>query len=199
MMSRMRGWAKVLLWVAILLACAGVGARLAYLFPEWAIRDAPQSDPSVIPSPSPTKPEIVRWSLTVSSRTTHTYRVGGSCTGDWGMRGAIRATESGRIRGRGLARLQLGARCDFPSAQVQVRRVVVQIVGRREGDELALRFREIRRRPVGSQDLGGFLETLPTLGFSIPERAGAQASMRTEIENSDGEIFSAFTRIRLRG
>jgi hypothetical protein len=194
----MRGWTKALLWAGILLACAGVGAGLAYFFPEWAIRDAPQSGPVEAQSPSPSNPEIVRWSLTVSSRTTHTYRVGGSCTGDWGMRGGIRLTESGRLRGRGLARLLLGARCDFPSAQVQVRRVVVQIVGRREGDELVLRFREVRRQPVGSQDLGGFLKTLPTLRFSIPERAGAAASKRKRIEDADGEVFFSVTRIRLR-
>jgi hypothetical protein len=135
----------------------------------------------------------------MSSRTRHTYHVGGSCTSDWRLRGEIELTESGRVDGRGVARLQPGARCDFPSAQVQARRVVVSIVGRRDGDELDLRFLQGGLKPLGSQDLGGFLETLKTLRFSIPERAGADASKPKRIENADGEIYASVTRIGLGG
>jgi hypothetical protein len=105
--------------------------------------------------------------------------------------------ESGRISGRGVARLQAGAGCDFPSAQIQTRRVVVEIVGRRDAAELDLRFREGDRRPVGSQDLGAFLETLDVLRFSIPEVAGAEASERKRIEDPQDEIFRSVTTIRL--
>jgi hypothetical protein len=192
------GWAKAFLWAGILLACAGVGAFVAYKFPPNLFPPGVQ-DPGGAPSesPGPSKPEVVRWRLTMSSRTTHTYRVGGSCTSDWRLRGRIRLMESGRVRGRGIARLLPGAECDFPSAQIQSRRVVVLIVGRRAAGELALRFREGGRLPVGSQDLGGFLETLVTLRFSIPDRAGAEVTRPKRIEDPEDEIYASVTRIRL--
>jgi hypothetical protein len=174
MMAVMRGWKKVLLWAVILLGCAGVGAFIASRsnpFPP-GVRD-PSALPSESPSPSPSSVDLVRWSITMSSRTSHTYHVGGSCSSDWRLRGKITLTESGRVEGGGVARLQPGARCDFPSAQVQARRVFISIAGRRDGDELDLRFLQAGLKPLGSQDLGGFLETLKTLRFSIPVRAGA--------------------------
>jgi hypothetical protein len=184
------------LWAGILLACAGVGAFIASrsnLFP-------PSVEPGPAPSesPSPSGPELVRWRLVMSSRTTHTYRVGGSCTSDWRLEGRIRLTESGRVRGRGIARLGPGAECDFPSAQVQSRRVVVLIIGRRDAGELALRFRERGRLPVGSQDLGAFVKTLSVLRFSIPERSGAEATKPKRIEDPEDEIYASVTKIRLR-
>ena len=185
-----------MLWAGILLACAGVGAFIASrsnLFPPGVDTGPVPSD-----SPSPSAPAFVRWQLTMSSRTTHTYRVGGSCTSDWRLQGRIRLTESGRISGRGIARLQPGARCDFPSAQIQARRVVVGISGHRDGGELGLRFIERDRRPVGSQDLGAFLETLSALRFTIPERAGATGTERKRIEEPQDEIYSSVTKIRLR-
>jgi len=196
MMAFVRVWKKTLLWAAILLACAGVGAFIASRsnpFPP-GVRDT-----AALPSesPSPSNADLVRWSLTMSSRSTHTYHVGGSCTSDWRLRGEIELKESGRVDGRGVARLLPGARCDFPSAQVQAQRVIVSIVGNRDGDELDLGFLQERLTPLGSQDLGGFLETLKTLRFSIPERAGAEASKPKRIENPDGEIYASVTRIRL--
>lgn len=195
MMATMRGLVKAIVWILILLACAAVGAFIASRsnpFPP-GVRDS-----GVLPSESssPTA-ELVRWPLRMSSRTRHTFRVGGSCTSDWRMWGQIRVTDPGRVRGRGVAWLLLGARCDFPSAQVQTERVVVRIVGRRDGGELDLRFQEVGRHPVGSQDLGGFVKTLPTFRFSIPERAGAEARKRTQIEDPEGEIHVSITTIRL--
>jgi hypothetical protein len=186
------------LWAGIFLACAGVGAFIAYKFPPNLFPPGVQ-DPGGAPSESlsPPEPEVVRWRLTMASRTKHTYRVGGSCTSDWRLQGRIQLMDSGRVRGRGIARLQPGARCDFPSAQVQSRRVVVLIVGRADADELDLRFREGDREPVGSQDLGGFLKTLTTLRLSILERAGAETTERKRIEEPDDEIYASVTRLRL--
>ena len=196
----MRGWKKVLLWAVILLACAGVGAFIASRsnpFPP-GVRDStalPSESPSS--SPSPSSGDLVRWSVTMTSRSTHTYHVGGSCTSDWRIRGEIEISESGRVDGQAVSKLLPGARCDFPSAQIQTRRVDISIVGRRDGDELELHFSEIGRLPPGSQDLGGFLKTLSTLRFSIPERAGADASKPKRIEDPDGEAYASVTRIRL--
>jgi len=182
-------------WAVILLTCAGIGAFVASRsnpFPP-GVRDPglPGS------SPSPPSPDLARWTVKMFSRTTHTYRVGGSCTSDWRLRGRIQLTASGRVRGRGIARLLPGAECDFPSAQVQARRVLVRFVGRRDAGELDLRFREVGRQPAGSQDLGGFLETLARLRFSIPERAGAEASKPQRFEEPADEIYASLTRIRL--
>jgi hypothetical protein len=196
MMTSMRGWEKAFLWTGILLLCAGVGAFIASRtnpFPPGV------RDPVALPSesPGPSTVDLVRWSLTMSSRTTHTYHVGGSCTSDWHLEGDIELTGSGRVDGRGVARLKPGAKCDFPSAQVQARRVVVAIVGIRDGDELDLRFQDAGRKPAGSQDLGGFLKTLTTLRFSIPERAGAETSKPKRIEDPEGEVYASVTTIRL--
>jgi hypothetical protein len=200
MMAVMRGWKKVLLWAVILLGCAGVGAFIASRsnpFPP-GVRDStalPSESPSS--SPSPSSGDLVRWSVTMTSRSTHTYHVGGSCTSDWRIRGEIEISESGRVDGQGVSKLLPGARCDFPSAQIQARRVDISIVGRRDGDELDLHFSEIGRLPLGSQDLGGFLKTLSTLRFSIPERAGADASKPKRIEDPDGEFYASAASTRL--
>lgn len=183
--------------MAILLVCAGIGAYIGSRsnpFPP-GVPD-PGAQPSESRSPSPPAP--IAWSITLSSRTTHTFRVGGSCSSDWRLVGRIRLTASGGIRGRGVARLLPGWGCDFPSAQVQTRRVLVRFIGRRDGEDLDLRFREERRRPAGSQDLGAFLKTLETLRFTIPERAGAVASKPKTIEDPEDEIYASVTTIRLR-
>lgn len=198
MMAGMRGWRKALFWAWILLACAGIGAFIASRsnpFPP-GVRDT-GAQPSQSHTPSPTPEEVTPWVLTMASRTIHRYRVGGSCTSDWRMKARIRVSEDGRVVGRGAARLRPGAGCDFPSAQVQTTRVDVRIVGRRDGGALDLRFRDRRVEPAGSQDLGGFIETLRRIRFLLPERTGANVSERARVEDLDGEIHAAVTEIRL--
>lgn len=192
----MRGWVRVLLWVVILLACAGVGAFIGSRsnpFPPGV------PDPGALPtdSPSPSLPELDEWPITMLSRTTHTFHVGGSCTSAWRLKGTLRIAASGEITGRGVARLQPGAGCDFPSAQVQAERILVELLGRRDGDELDLRFREVGRMPAGSQDLGAFAKTLGTLRVAIVERAGSEASEQTRIEDPEDEIYRSSVTIRL--
>ena len=201
MMGAVRGWVKALMWMAILLGCAAVGAFIASRsnpFPP-GVPD-PGAVPSKTPTPSPTRvsPEVTRWTLTMTSRSTHTYRVGGSCTSDWRMEGGrIRVGVNGRVRGRGVALLLPGASCDFPSAQVQARRVVVEILGRRDGNRLRIRFRTAEVLPPGSQDLGAFVEMLERLRPTIRERSGARVSQRARFERPDGDVFAAVSRFRL--
>jgi hypothetical protein len=195
----MRGWMRVLLWAVILLACAGVGAFIGSRsnpFPP-GVPDPGATSPTESPSPPPS--EAVVRAVTMISRTTHTYHVGGSCTSAWRLEGRLRIAGSGRISGRGISRLQPGAGCDFPSAQVQARRVLVRFLGRREGGALELRFGVGEVMPAGSQDLGAFVETLGTLRISIPERAGGEVSKPTRIEDPEDEIYASVTTIRLRG
>ena len=196
----MRGWLKALLWVGILLACAGVGAFLASRsnpFPP-GVPD-PGAVPSESVSPSSTPVEVEVRSLRLVSRTMHTYHVGGSCSSDWRMDTAVRIAASGRVRGRGVARLLPGAACDFPSAQVQARRIVLRVVGRSDGARVTLRFRTGAIVPFAAQDLGAFLETIETLRFSIPEGSGARATKSKRITTPNGDVFASTTSVRLRG
>jgi hypothetical protein len=191
-----RGWVRVLLWGVILLACAGVGAFIGSRsnpFPP-GVPD-PGAQPSDGPSPSP--PELDEWPITMVSRTTHTFRVGGSCTSAWRVKGTLSISVTDRITGRGVARLQRGAGCDFPSAQVQAERVLVEFLGRRDGENLDLRFRDVGRMPAGSQDLGAFVKTLETLRVAIVERPGSEIKKKTRIEDPEDEIYRSTTTIRL--
>ena len=192
----MRGWARVLLWAVILLACAGVGAFIGSRsnpFPP-GVPD-PGARPSDGSNPSP--PEFDEWPITMVNRTTHMFRVGGSCTSAWRVKGTLRISASGQITGRGVARLQPGAGCDFPSAQVQTERILVLILGRRDGNELHLRFRDGGRMPAGSQDLGAFVKTLETLRVVLVERPGSEVGKRTRIEDPEDEIYRSAVTVRL--
>jgi hypothetical protein len=192
----MRGWQKFALWVFILLACAGIGAFVASrsnLFPPEV--DVPS--PSAPASPSPSVEPSTRWRLMLTSRSSHTYRVGGSCTSDWRMRARIRVAPDGAVAGEGVAHLRPGARCDFPSGQVQAAAVVIRITGAREGRSLDLRLRPLGVEPPGAQDLGGFVRTLPATRFSIEERAGGTVRRSTRIEDPQDEIQLARTTLTL--
>jgi hypothetical protein len=190
-----RGWVRVLLWALILLACAGAGAFLASRSNPFPPEVPPEQ---ATPTPTPVAEEPARWVLSLTSRTTHTLRVGGSCSSDWRMRTRIRVSPEGVVEGTGRARLQPGARCDFETAQVQARAVSIRIVGERNGDRLRLRFEVGDVEPSGAQDLGGFVETLPEMRFSLEERAGGSASGPTEVQVAD-DTHRAQTRLRLGG
>jgi hypothetical protein len=187
---------RVLLWVVILLACAGVGAFVGSRsnpFPPGV------PDPGAQPSDGPSlpPPELDEWPITMVSRTAHTFHVGGSCTSAWRVKGTLGISTPGRITGRGVARLQPRADCDFPSAQVQAERILVEFLGRRDGDELELRFRAVELIPAGSQDLGAFVKTLETLRVAIVERPGSEIRKQTRIEDPEDEIYRSVTSIRL--
>ncbi len=180
------------MWVGILLACAGAGAFIASRsnpFPPGV----PDPGAAASPSQNPGADEAARWTVTMVSRTTHTYHVGGSCISHWRMRARIRVLPAGRVQGHGVAHLRPGASCDFPSAQVQARRIDVEILGRRAGSVLHLRFEEAGREPPGSQDLGSFLKTLPSLRLTVPERVGGTTAKPARIEDPEGEIYVAAT------
>jgi hypothetical protein len=199
MMGAVRRWTKAIAWGGILLGCAAVGAFIASRsnpFPP-GVPD-PGAVPSETPAPGPPAAEVTRWTLLMKSRSTHTYRVGGSCTSDWRMEGGrIRVSGSGRVRGRGVARLSPGASCDFPSAQVQARGLEIEILGRRDGGRLLLRFRIEDVLPPGSQDLGALAGTLERLRVSIREGAGARERERTRLELPDGDVLASLSRFRL--
>jgi hypothetical protein len=186
----MRWWQKLAMWTFILLVCAGIGAFVASrsnLFP-------PEVD---VPSPSPSVEPPTPWRLMLTSRSSHTYRVGGSCTSDWRMRARIRVAPDGAVAGESVAHLRLGARCDFPSGQVQAAAVVIRITGARDGGSLNLRLRPLGVEPPGAQDLGGFGRTLSATRFSIRERDGATDRRSSRVEDSQDEIQRSTTTLKL--
>ena len=193
----MRWWTKTLVWAGILLGCAGVGAFIASRsnpFPP-GVDAAPFASPTRSPRSSVEPPE--RWTLAMGTRSTHTYRVGGACGSDWRTRAGIRVFPEGRVVGKGTARLQSGAGCDFDTAQVQTALIDISVTGRRVGSVLRLRFEETERLPAGSLDLGAFTELLPSLRLSVEEREGAEVSRRQEVSKADGDVFAAKTTLRL--
>ena len=200
MMGAVRWWLKVLMWAGILLLCAGAGAFLASRsnpFPP-GVPD-PGAVPSESPSASPTPVEVEVRSLRLVSRTNHTYHVGGSCTSDWRMDTAVRISAAGRVRGRGVARLLPGAACDFPTAQVQARRIALRVVGRTNGVTVVVRFRTGDVVPFAAQDLGAFLDTIETVRFSLPDRSPSRQAKSKEIVTPNGDVFASHTTVRLRG
>jgi hypothetical protein len=192
----MRWWTKTLLWAGILLACSGVGAFIASRsnpFPPGVAGGGTSS-----PSSSPTQgPDLQRWTLVLRSQTSHTYRVGGACISHWRLRAPIRVLSSGRVTGAGTARLQPGAHCDFETAQEQARGIRLRILGRRVGSVLRLRFEDHGAQPVGSQDLGAFVEFLPRLRVAIQEQASAQVARRKEFTDANGDVFVMSSALRL--
>jgi hypothetical protein len=192
----MRWWQKLAMWTFILLVCAGIGAFVASrsnLFPPEV--DVPSPSPSA--SPSPSVEPSTHWRLMLTSRSSHTYRVGGSCTSDWRMRARIRVSPDGEVAGEGVAHLRPGARCDFPSGQVQAAAVVVRITGARDGGSLNLRLRPLGVEPPGAQDLGGFVRTLSATRFSIEEREGATVRRSKTIEDPEEDIQRSMTTLIL--
>src|SRR5919108_204377 len=163
----MRWWTKTMLWAGILLACAAVGAFIASRSNPFPPGVAGGGTTSR-PSSSPTQgPDTRRWTLVLRSQTSHTYRVGGACISHWRLRAPIRVLSSGRV------------------------------IGRRVGSELRLRFDDQGTRPVGSQDLGAFVEFLPRLRVAIPEQASAQVARRKEFTDANGDVFVMSSDLRL--
>jgi hypothetical protein len=191
-----RAWTRTLLWIGVLVACAAAGVVVAIVNPDLLVRDVPHADPPP-PTSSPEPDAPTRRTLRLEGRSTHTYRVGGSCTSDWRMRARITVTSSGGVRGSGVARLRPGAGCDFPSAQVQAEAVRLRIVGRRAADGLRLRFREIEIEPDGARDLGGFIDIVTRARVTLAEDRPGRARVSGRVEDPVGGFSTAVIVVRL--
>ena len=97
----------------------------------------------------------------------------------------------GRSTPREAATLKSELRCDEPTAQVQAERIDLRAVGVLRDGELRFRLEETGRSPAGSQELSGFLETIPTLRLEMPARDGATASFDFEIARRGQGTFGA--------
>jgi hypothetical protein len=186
---------KVVVWIAALALAAAAGAFMASRsdpFPPGV------EDPGARPTPSTTAgPEV--WKLTMHADSQHVLHEGGSCTSDWIVEGSISAAPGGALSGIAVARLDPPAGCDFDQAQVQTRRLTLEVSGSVDGHVARLAFRSVESAPTGSQDLGGFEVTLPGITPAVRTTGGRGASS-ISVEQPDGDLghYRSSTVLQLR-
>lgn len=162
---------KIVLWVLAFGVAAGLGAFAASRsnpFPPGV--EDPGARPAASASASqPTSSPAggQRWSLHMVSKTRHRLHEGGTCLSDWVTTGELETVSDGVIEGDAVATLEPPAGCPFEQAQVQTDTVTLRVVGRLRGGRIRLSFTETSRSPAGSQDLGGFIATLPRIAPSL--------------------------------
>jgi hypothetical protein len=179
---------KVVIWTGVFVACAGAGAYVAAHtnpFPPGV--EDPGARPTSPPQTSPT-PGAQRWSLGMMTTSFHQLHVGGRCRSAWDTSGAVTIGPDGAAAGRARAELVPAPPvCDFPTAQVQTKNITLAVTGRRTGNRLVLRFTIAGRSPTGSNDLGGFVETL---GLVMPkvDLGSESPSATARARKSDGDL-----------
>jgi hypothetical protein len=178
---------KAIVWTGVFAACAGAGAYVASHtnpFPPGV--EDPGARPTETPSTSPA-PTAQRWNLVMRSATRHELHVGGSCRSGWRSTGVLTIRPDGSASGEAVARLE-GWGCDFAVAQVQTRIVRLAVSGHpRGGARLLLRFSEAGVGPPGSQDLGGFIATLPLVNARLQPMAG-HGDTAVSVARGDGDL-----------
>jgi len=182
---------KIVVWTLVFAVCATVGAVIAANtdpFPPGV------DDPGVRSSPPSGTPEPSEsggsWLVRIDTRTYHDLFVGGRCAANWRIDVGI-AVADGPIEGAGAAVRKSELRCDEPTAQVQAERIDVRAVGELRGGILRFSLEETARSPAGSQELSGFLDTIPTIVLKMPARDGATASFNFELPDGGQGTFGA--------
>ena len=190
---------KIAIWVVVFAACAGVGAFVASRsnpFPPGV--EDPGAHQTL--TPTPTQPAPLAWGLTMHVDSQHTLHEGGACRSEWGVTGTIEIQPNGKASGVADAKLAAPASCDFPQAQVQTKELRLVIAGTRTAGVLRLSFSEGGRTPVGSQDLGGFTNTLHFIRPVVKLPESAQSGHATaKVTRSDGDLgsYSSTSVLRL--
>lgn len=183
----MRRPLKLAIWTLVFLACAGAGAFVASRtdpFPPGVEDPGARSTATPSSSVTPPPPSTVR--VVVEAATRHELHVGGTCTSDWIIRLDLVVSSDASARGTGIARLRRGASCAFETAQVQARAVHVSAKGHvEEGTLLFAMSEEGERVPAGSVDLGGLVQTLSRVRFSVPLEGPPD---NASVERPDGDL-----------
>jgi hypothetical protein len=190
---------KVVIWVVLFAACAGVGAFVASRsnpFPPGVEDPGARSTPP----PTSTAPTPTSWTLRMRVNTQHTLHEGGSCRSDWKVSGTIEIQPDGKTSGAADAKLAAPAACDFAQSQVQAKAIRLVVTGARAGGVLRLSFSEGGRTPAGSSDLGGRTNTLRFIHPVVKLPSGAKAGHATaKVTRSDGDLgsYSSTTLLRV--
>ena len=182
----MRRPLKVIAWIVVFGVCAAAGAVVAANtdpFPPGVEDPGVRGTTGPSAQPEPSEDPGGSWLVRIETRTYHDLFVGGRCAANWRIDVGIAAIE-GPIDGAGAATRKSELRCDEPTAQVQAERIDLRAVGVVRDGELRFRLEETGVDPAGSQELSGFLETIPTLVLKMPARDGATASY--DLERPDG-------------
>lgn len=191
----MRRVVKVLIWVAVFAACAGVGAFVAAHtdpFPPGVEDPGAVSPLSPTPSIS-TSPSGPQWSGGASAQTRHVLFVGGSCASDWQLRLAFGVNAAGIVQGTGRATLQGNLRCDFPTAQTEASTIALRVGGHQVGSTLRLTLDTTGFAPTGSGDFGGLTHTLVRFPPLTIQGTSAQASGAASVSDGDrGHYLATF-------
>ena len=189
----MRRFVKIVVWTIVFAACAAVGAVVAANtdpFPpgvdDPGERSGAASTSATVDPPGPSGAWLVR----IDTRTYHDLLVGGRCAANWRIDIGF-AVADGPIDSVGAATLKSQLRCDEPTAQVQAERVDLRAVGVLRNGELRFRLEETGRSPAGSQELSGFLETIPTVRFAIAARNGSTDAFAVERPDGGQGTFGA--------
>jgi hypothetical protein len=175
----MRRGLRVLMWLVVLVACAGVGASIASRTDPFPPGVEDPGDLEAGSSPSATPRAI--WSGRAVVRSVHRLYVGGACHTNWRVRFSLEGTD-----GDGTARLIGEPRCDFPTAQLQAERLRFRVTSEEVRSGLRLRFSELASDSAGTIDLGGLLPLLERTGVELRVSDG-KAVGRLERTTSDGE------------
>jgi hypothetical protein len=190
---------KIAIWVVVFAACAGVGAFVASRsnpFPPGV--EDPGAHQTL--TPTPTQPAPTAWDLSMHVDSQHTLHEGGACRSDWDVSGTIEIQPNGKASGVADAKVAAPASCDFAQSQVQTKELRLVITGTRAAGVLKLSFSEGGRTPVGSQDLGGFTNTLHFIQPVVKLPADAQrGNAATKVTRSDGDLgsYSSTSALRL--
>jgi hypothetical protein len=166
---------KIVLWVLAFGVAAGLGALMASRsdpFPP-GVEDPgerPVATSSATPvatsstsTPSSSPAGSQEWSLRMVSKSRHRLHQGGTCTSNWVTTGSLVTVSPSAIEGDAIAELVPPAGCPFAQAQVQTHTMTLRVVGELDGKRIRLSFKVTGRSPAGSQDLGGFVATLPRI------------------------------------
>jgi len=190
---------KIVVWVLVFALAAGVGAFMASRsdpFPPGVEDPGARSTPTVTPTHSPAGAQV--WGLLMTSRTEHRLHEGGACTSDWAVRGALTVTSNGSLEGQAVATLDAPAACDFTQAQVQTRKMGLDVVGVLRGSKLRLTFEETLRSPAGSQDLGGFVGTLGSITPTVSVAEGrGDAFLAVNVPDGDQGSYVSHNKVQL--
>ena len=163
-------WVRVLVWVAVFTACAGVGAFIASRsnpFPPGV------EDPGARATTPTATPSVAQagYLVTGTARTSHDLFVGGSCETDWTIELRVGVDDAGRAQGTGAAHLEGDLRCDFPTAQTQAEEVELEVGGHLRGARPRPQpGSPTSMLPDGSNDFGGLVPTLPSVPHRPPRR-----------------------------
>ena len=193
---------KVAVWAAVFITCAGVGAFIAAHtdpFPPGVDRPSasPTGSESVSPTPSPV-PVPVKWVGSLHSSTYHQLYVGGRCTTRWLGYLHFTIAESGKVEGSGAAHLSGPLECDFPIAQVQIRRIELTLSGRVREGRLTLHLEQAAISPSSAHDFGGFEAFLPVrITLTVRHDAARDRVVRQRIDEQGRGTYFWSTGFRI--